>query len=205
MPPAPRLHLDTAEELACRVDDAYNVGMKTIAFVDMDGVLVDFVAGVLKHFGREHIPHRDIQWGIEEQMGCTKDEFWGQLGHLFWANLPWTNEGKALLDGVRRICGDNIVILTSPSRTPGCVDGKLDWVRREIPALADSVIMCKRKGFVAHSNAVLLDDHNKNVDEFSEAGGRTLLIPRPWNRRKDETCPLGRFDVAKVLDELMVA
>jgi hypothetical protein len=81
--------------------------------------------------------------------------------------------------------GDNVCILTSPCRTAGCTDGKLDWVAKHFPSFQRRVLLGSAKHFCAHPKALLVDDHDENVAEFRRAGGVGLLVPQPWNERRN--------------------
>lgn len=163
-------------------------------FLDLDGVLVDFVQGALKQHGATLEPDA-VRWDFLKQIGVAPADFWRPLGFDFWAHLPWTREGKALLAGLP----DNVVLLSSPCQTNGCCDGKRAWVNRELPQLKDRLILASCKEAFAHPGALLIDDHEVNVDKFRAAGGRAVLVPRPWNRLRASCDRDGNFDVASVL------
>lgn len=173
-------------------------------FLDLDGVLCDFVRSVCKFYSKT-IPMRDVRWGLEEQLGFDDPtEFWSKLGFEFWRNLQWTLEGPKLLQAVETIFGaDNVCILTSPCSTKGCADGKLAWIADNIPAYRRRYAISPAKQFLAGPGKLLIDDHANNVNAFAAAGGKTLLIPRPWNDRRDETNDDGDFDVAQITEELL--
>lgn len=171
--------------------------------LDLDGVVCSFIETARKFHQREDIPISDIRWGIEGQFGLSQKDFWDPLGRSFWANLPWTDEGPALLNGLEERFGpENIVILTSPVRTEGCVEGKMDWIRREMPAYARRFLVGPAKEFLASPSALLVDDHDTNCEKFRAAGGLAVMPPRPWNGRRGECLPGGRFDVEMVLKNI---
>jgi hypothetical protein len=187
-------------------------------FLDLDGVLVDFVGGSLAYHGKT-IPPREVRWDFPQQVGFAGTwvgEFWDPLGRLFWSSLPWTAEGQDLLSGLEGIVGQSrIVLATSPCKTEGGVEGKIDWIRTHLPAYARRFNVCPCKAEFAAPDKLLLDDHGDNVHSWVTGGdpdvrvprpwnhrGPAILVPRPWNHRRDETDDQGRFDVAKVLDEV---
>lgn len=176
--------------------------MNPVCFLDMDGVLVDFTRGAMDLHGRQ-VPPGQLTWNLEKALGFERpQDFWDPLGQDFWAGLPWTSEGRYLLTQVENLFGDRVVLLTSPCLTPGCAQGKLDWVRREIPHLARRVLVGPAKHLVAGPGKVLLDDHDPNVESFRSEGGHGVLVPRPWNSRRHETCGRGGFSVARVVEEI---
>ena len=38
-----------------------------------------------------------------------------------------------------------------------------------------------QKHFCAHSGSLLIDDYDKNINDFRQAGGNAILVPRQWN------------------------
>lgn len=154
-------------------------------FLDMDGVIMDFVGGIFKWYQTEGLTHEDITgWNkivtlTCEAKGMTKSEFWKGLTDEFWEGLeflPWAEDLIALLEPYKP------VLLTSPgSHGAG---GKQAAIRKGLKQFwrDDRYLIGPAKSYVAHPEAVLIDDSEKNVDAFSEAGGRAILFPQPWNR-----------------------
>lgn len=154
-------------------------------FLDLDGVLVDFVSGACKIHG---IPIDYTQsenrgkWDIEQLMGISSSDFWKPLEFDFWANLEWMSDGKEILKSVERTFGrDNIAILTSPSKNIGCASGKVVWLEKNMPEYARQYIISPVKHFCAGPKTVLIDDSDQNIKDFEWAGGKGILVPRPWN------------------------
>jgi 5'(3')-deoxyribonucleotidase len=153
------------------------------ALLDLDGVLVDFVRGSLA-FHDKYIPYSEVTWDFADRVFPGEPEkFWEPLSYDFWANLPKTPQCDALVEGLIEIFGaKNICICTSPIQTPGCIDGKLEWVRRNLPkCFHRQYMICPVKHFAAASNRILIDDRDENIVDFVKAGGRGRLIPQPWN------------------------
>ncbi len=157
--------------------------MSLAVFVDLDGVLCDFVRGALAAHGRADVPEASVAWGIESQLGIEPAAFWGRLGFDFWAGLEPYPDGFALLRRAEELVGpERIGLLTSPCDTAGCVDGKRAWVVRHLPGYARRLFVGSAKELFAGPSKVLVDDHDANVDRFLAAGGFTFQPPRPWNR-----------------------
>jgi 5'(3')-deoxyribonucleotidase len=153
--------------------------------LDLDGVLTDFVKAACDRYGR--CPYANGknagEWDIVKLLGVNPTDFWSGCGRDFWAHLPWTADGRQILDECERTFGrQNVCLLTSPPDTPGSVQGKLDWVHRELPAYRRRVLVGAAKEFCAGPSRVLVDDSDANVSRFEDAGGRAVLVPRPWNR-----------------------
>jgi len=157
-------------------------------FVDMDGVVADFVKAVHKAHNRPYAYNDPKNMGvfeIEKIWGISIKEFWKYDGHDFWAMVEKTPEAD---DIVKMVCDyfdkENIVFLTAPSNSGGCYTGKREWLKTNFPDLRDSVIFApgRTKHFLARPGAVLIDDRNENADDFVYHGGQAILVPRDWNR-----------------------
>lgn len=172
----------------------------TTVFFDMDGVLADFVSGVMAHHNTA-IPIDDVRWGLEEQMGFKdrESEFWAPLGFDFWANLSPYADGFCLLRAAERLVGpERIGLLTSPCDTAGCVDGKRAWVAKHLPGYKKRLFVGSAKELFAGHNKILVDDNDTNCEKFIAAGGYTVKVPRPWNSFIGLCHPGGFFEVPEV-------
>lgn len=171
--------------------------MAKTLFCDLDGVLVDFVGGALKLHGIEN--YTVDTWNFDKLLfPDNTNKFWEPLGFDFWADLEWTDEGKELFDRLLKMAGgENICFLTSPCLTVGSVEGKIEWLRRNIPQLSRQYAICPAKHFLARKDALLVDDSDMNVERFVDAGGRAVTVPRLWNWTKEAA-----FDPAKLIHEI---
>ncbi len=154
--------------------------MARIAYLDMDGVLVDFVGGAIKEHCLQ-INQNNLSWDFYVEAGLSPENFWSPLGRSFWANLDWTPEGEKILAYVEQAF-DAVVILSSPCATHGCAEGKIDWIKRHIPRYRRQFLLGPAKHFCASPNHYLIDDHDQNIEKFIEWGGKGFLVPRAWNR-----------------------
>lgn len=154
-------------------------------FLDMDGVLADFVGGVCKAHKRTCYdkPEHLGEFSLEKCWGVTAAEFWWPTNNWhFWANLEKTYEADAIVAmAIDAVGVKNVAILTSPSLDPSCVPAKRAWVEKYYPQLAKTMIFSWRKGIIGGSHRVLVDDRDRNIDDWEEAGGYGVLVPRPWN------------------------
>ena len=172
-------------------------------FLDLDGVLADFVAGICRAHGRRSpylqpgSPRGPHAWDLGGILRLTPKEFYAPCDRRFWANLPLTPESGRIESLVRGRFGERVAILTSPVSQDGCGDGKRDWVRRHYPKLEKRLLIGSCKEFCAGPLAVLIDDNQGNVDTWRAAGGIAFLVPRPWNdhwqREPQLVEDLGRF------------
>lgn len=154
-----------------------------VCFLDMDGVLADFVGGVLE-FYKKDVPYREIKWDFFDQLGFKGKEklFWEPLGYEFWKSLKPTEECFKIVSVVEKFFGDRVAILTSPCQTDGCVQGKIDWIKKHLPKYERRLLVGPCKSLLGAGSKLLIDDHDKNVDDFIQEDGHAILLPRPWNR-----------------------
>jgi len=176
-----------------------------IGMIDLDGVLVDFRAGALRQHSRE-LPYHETRWNFHHQLGMSNDEFWAPLDFEFWRDLPWHDDGREILRVVEDIFRpERIVILSDPGqhRHRGVDAGKRAWVRAHLPRYARRTFLGSDKFMVASPSKFLIDDHDGHIETFTAAGGHAVLVPRPWNERRNLVLPNGRFDIEALADELL--
>jgi 5'(3')-deoxyribonucleotidase len=172
--------------------------MSARIMLDMDGILADFVEGAcVAHRAANPYEAGATGWNIVDLLNKTPDAFWAGMGYGFWANLRKTPEADSIVREAERAVGrSNIGILSTPCLTPGCIDGKLDWLKEHYPEFARSYCFTARKEFAASKSAVLIDDADHNADAFTAAGGHAVLYPRPWNTNRGKPYPLSYFRTA---------
>lgn len=173
---------------------------------DMDGVVANFTGGALKVHNKS-LPPGDITWDWPSQVGfkdANDPEFWKPIENVaFWHKLDLLMDGYRLFQSAEYVFKQvNIGFLTDASRF-GAGDGKRMWLQRYFPSYADKVVMAKRKELVACARMILIDDNDKNCKNFIEAGGKAILVPRPWNERRKEANPNGTFDHNKIMGEII--
>lgn len=155
--------------------------------LDMDGVLCRWEKGVCDLFGLDYaqVMHdwTPGEFDIEHVIGVSEDDVWKAIdsaGEQWWANLeeyPWS----------RRLYGDctkygDTYFVTSPSQHPSSLSGKLLWMQRFTgdPKFRNYMVGPK-KYLCARHDQVLVDDSDKNINEFRRRGGFGILFPRPSN------------------------
>lgn len=109
--------------------------------------------------------------------------FWNMIPRTFWATCPVSDEYEYILNRCVEMVGrENICFLTGPTKDPDCLAGKIEWVSKFAPEwMHRQYLVGPRKQFCAHSEALLIDDSDANIDTFRAWGGTGLLVPRPWN------------------------
>jgi phosphoglycolate phosphatase-like HAD superfamily hydrolase len=175
-------------------------------FCDLDGVLVDFDRGF-----KELPDNTDNLSPKEYESKHGKDSIWpaiDKLGEAFWTNLPWMKDGRELWDYIKRY---DPIILSSPSRHPGCFTGKAKWVNANLgidqAAITDPADFTEETRFILasqkheyvepaktllHCEPILIDDFERKLEKWTAAGGIGVL-------HNDST------DTVRVLEETMGA
>lgn len=175
-------------------------------FVDMDGVLFDFMGAALERHGRSDVMENypKGQWAIEDHLGITPAQFWQVLeGHDFWAALKPYRWMLDVLEIVTFHFAHDWWIASSPCLDHGSASGKVESLQRHMPKIEgktfDRYFLGKYKYHLAKPGAVLIDDNEENCRLFEEAGGKAILFPAPWNR-------FGRFsdDPVRYIDMCLV-
>ena len=167
--------------------------IKTI-FLDIDDTLNNFTLHALNWVGCKVPKHDwfDPEWGRDivkaanyyHTSSFTEKEFWDSIPEECWATAPKTNYCSWLIGRCVQLVGkDNVCILTSPTLDPRCASGKMIWIQDHMPEfLQRQYLIGPPKQFCAHAGALLIDDADKNVELFREAGGESWIVPKPWNR-----------------------
>lgn len=161
-----------------------------ICFLDMDNVLVEFTGGICKVHGRPD-PYEGLtkqgEFQIEKMWGITAKEFWAPSNNKeFWQHLDPTVEAEDIYLAAISLFGpQNVAILTAPSKSEWCVPGKQKWIEDHFPDMRNNIIFTRAKKFLAGPGRILVDDKDQNIEEFEEAGGEGILVPRAWNKDWD--------------------
>lgn len=162
-----------------------------MVYLDCDQVLADFVAGACATIGYDYPGTRNWPDGwtynFFSYAGSSAKEVNTHCDIDFWANLPWMEDGREILEVVMSQFRPNeITVLTKPMRNNGSYTGKMIWFEKNIPQLYDRVIptLVPKEEFAFDFNHLLIDDCQENVESFCRAGGAAILVPRPWNQNK---------------------
>lgn len=151
-------------------------------FLDMDGVLSDFVGGCEKEFDCDL---SDIDnWGFWSKIGISKHEFWNRIqqNKRFWFDLEPYSWARDLVNFCMELTKGDVTIVTSPDMSAHTYGQKAGWVMKFFPGLARKLFVGPQKHLLAQEGRILIDDSNKNIDDFKKAGGHTILFPQKWNR-----------------------
>ena len=164
-----------------RLQKYINEKTKYNIYVDMDGVIADFLdsASVLKG---ETIP-------TFKEWSKIKKNDWKLIaagGHQFWSNLKWMSNGKKLWKFLSTYTNPNILSAypTHPNNKDKAIKGKNIWVRKNLSNVG-KVYLVKGidKQKYATPNSVLIDDSERNINQWIAKGGIGILYD---NNKYDE-------------------
>jgi hypothetical protein len=135
---------------------------------DMDGVLTNFAGSFLKI-------SNDIECDVYENTQGS-EKFWELIdkeGLDWWANMPWMSDGKLLWYYIENLRPH---ILSAPAkRLPQSREGKKIWVKRELGKVPVRLGKAKDKQQFAHANCILIDDMQRNINQWRDSGGVGIL------------------------------
>tara|TARA_S200000501_G_C20704340_1_gene691032 strand:+ start:486 stop:983 length:498 start_codon:yes stop_codon:yes gene_type:complete len=142
---------------------------KPIIYCDMDGVLADFKTAAVKVNGMSIQKWMNIPSGVQK---------WERIKNNsnFWHNLPWMPGGKALWRYISKYDPHILSAYVEETYDPNCIPGKRAWLRKNA-GITDNkkinLVRRKEKKLFAKRGkpAILIDDYEKNVREFTQSGG----------------------------------
>lgn len=164
-------------------------------YLDIDDTLNSFTMRCLRFFGcgigdfdYDCYP-RECRYDIVcacETLGGGKfnlKEFWNAVPRRIWYTCPKSEVFDLLLEKAQQLAPrDKIFLLTAPTKDPECLAGKLDWIVDNLPEwLHRQYFITPRKSELAREGRLLIDDSDKNINAWFDAGGTGILVPRPWN------------------------
>ena len=134
-------------------------------YCDMDGVLVDFDRGYQELTGMT----------TQQADAMGGDTFWEPLtkaGAKWWITLNWMSDGKQLWNYIKKYTP---ILLSAPSQQESSRLGKRVWVKRELPDVKLILRPASQKQQYASPTSILIDDRQKNIDQWEAAGGIGIL------------------------------
>jgi len=151
-------------------------------FVDLDGVLADFVAAtnmaMSKVYDEDH-QHDEDQYNADSKY---RSRMWKGLrdyqkvhGGQFWLDMPLMKDAKQLWDYVRRYPVEILSATGNPEY--GAAEQKHKWVADKIDPNVKVNLTRKssEKAQMAAPNHILIDDKSKSIDPWVQAGGIGIL------------------------------
>lgn len=155
-------------------------------FLDVDGVLADFRKGIHNAFDKPYnYSTLSPKWKFWDDWPDVTSKMVNAVCTIpFWANLEWMHDGHSILTTIEYRCTSaQIYLLTTPMSNVESPTGRWSWIKNHMPVYYKCTIITQApKHLLARPDTLLIDDKDENIDGFIEAGGRGLLVPRPWNR-----------------------
>jgi len=159
-------------------------------FLDMDGVLSDFVRACEMLFNRNL--YHSAMWEkstVYDRIGVPEDIFWRFIemnSKEFWLNMPEYNIAKTLFYTCTDYVGkENVFICSTPCADPNSAGYKAAWINKRFGILPENYFLCKQKHLIARDNHILIDDQDSVIEKWDVAGGIPIMVPRPWNSLYD--------------------
>ena len=176
--------------------------MIKVVYLDMDGVITNFVKGVYDAFNKPYILPPQLKYDFWKywELPATTKQVDLICNKEFWNNLEWMYDGEDILkEIIKYFKPEKTYLLTHPMPNVESATGKWMWVKGNMPEYYSRTIITQApKTLLAKPETLLIDDKDENVEEFIDAGGDAILVPRPWNKlHKDKDC--ARFIVASEL------
>ena len=169
--------------------------------LDLDGVCADFLGHVLNLTGHteqemldciKNNPETHPYDLLGELVNKRRSEFWDWMEGLgdFFETIPPLPWFKKLWDGLEEV--DKVYFLTS-GPYPGSFIGKATWVEKHLgkydsnnKRMSRRCIICssEAKHALAKPGNVLIDDTEKNIEEWTSKGAPAYFFPslQFWSR-----------------------
>lgn len=162
--------------------------LRSIVYVDMDGVLTRWIEGVARLFRVDPaVLHAAQEQGRDvcDALGITREMLRDEvdaLGSLFWVMLDAYDDGLSQWSSLAARDDVKVRVLTSPGSFRWAASAKMEWCRE---ALGPDVrpIITAEKHLLARPGDLLVDDSATNCDRWRERGGAAVWMPA---RRDDD-------------------
>ncbi len=146
-------------------------------YFDMDGVLADFSKGVLDFCGI-------VPEGTQDENSEKDNLMWEEIKKIdhFYAKLDLMPGALEMFERIYGEYGDKCEILTGiPKERRGikyAAEDKKSWVKKFLSdkITVNAVYKADKKNFAKNGGSILIDDLEKNISEWREAGGTGILF-----------------------------
>lgn len=177
--------------------------MIDIIYLDLDGVLGDFVSAAIRAHGRDpeavladEYPRGDYD-ALPEACGATSPEaFWRGIPDDLWESVPAYPWRDVLWEACEARAPT--FVLTSPALSAASAAGKVRWLQAWKGPRFRNYILSPVKTPMARYGAVLVDDADRICRAWEAHGGRAILFPAVWNSGHGEA----GHALENVLDQL---
>ena len=132
-------------------------------YCDMDGVLTDFIGDLQKHYPQDY-------------EGMDNTLLWQHIHTLprFWEDMSWKSDGKELWNAIKKYKPTILSALTSSDVR--AEPGKEAWLKQHLPGVPFILVPSAiEKQKYARKDAILIDDLDKNIEQWISRGGIGIL------------------------------
>lgn len=172
-------------------------------YLDLDGVITDLVEPLMGWWGAD-MPEdkypREFGWDIKGAIANTharkgniyqsaailelsNAKFWQTPPRDFWRHLMPYEGAMNFIEWLED--GPCDVFIATAHASPDCAAAKVEWIEEHLPRYWDRVLVGHPKHLLANPHTILIDDRDKNCEDFIAADGHAALCPRPWNKGYD--------------------
>jgi 5'(3')-deoxyribonucleotidase len=158
-------------------------------FLDVDEVLANWIGSLLRLLKRDEtevLAHWGTlsprPWDVVEVLGVSGNTVWravDEAGAQFWHDVEPFAYCHELFDLCRSTAPT--YLLTSPSKHPSSLAGKLAWMQRVFGRDFRDYLVGPAKHACARPDALLIDDSLANCSKFAAHGGHAILFPGVGN------------------------
>lgn len=176
-----------------------------IIFIDMDGVVANFVQATLDLMPEIELTHDDVtEWNYYRPFMSDR-EFEQRIDACegFWEHkiepYPWA---ECLIGKIYEAFGsDRVYFCSSPNTHVNAPSGKVQWLRNHgfIAPEDSNFIITRHKYLLAGPDRWLIDDSGEHGTQFKAAGGNWYPFPQPWT---SSAHPLGSTDPEVIVSRI---
>jgi 5'(3')-deoxyribonucleotidase len=159
--------------------------MNRAILCDVDGVLANFVNGVIESHDMPLTHDEYATWDHHRVLGIADEKFWEPTREAGWweSLLPYSWSVNLIVE-LESIAP--VVFTTTTSACSKCPSEKVNWLRDWgfLGTMATNYMIGPKKELMARPETILIDDSDDNVEKFIHAGGNAILFPQPWNKNR---------------------
>jgi len=158
----------------------------TTVFIDLDGVLVDWLEGIREHMQAPVNIYDGFRKDPKTLCHDAVDALYGGRGALkkiqlerpeeWWLGLKFFPWAKYLVSTMQE--NFPVAFLTSPGTTPTAAKAKIQWQINHYPEIP--IIVGKHKYLAANETKVLIDDDNWQLSRWRDVGGLAIRWPNQF-------------------------
>jgi 5'(3')-deoxyribonucleotidase len=114
---------------------------------------------------------------LTETTSKNVEKFFEQQPASFWENIEPCDD----LPEIRRLLtGKKVKVITRPYNLVESQEGKKRWLTKHFPE-AD-LVFTRSKHVFANEQTALVDCRPAAIQAFKRFGGKTILVPKPWQK-----------------------